>query len=321
MEDMKMDAVIAKVRKLLAMAAGNANEHEAAIAAMKAQQLLEAYNLDMAIINRATSEHAPRKDEKKSGGLYKWQRDLWYAVAVLNFCRYYYHRGLYAGSSYEHQLIGSHANVIGAEIMARYLESTIERLARNWVAENRPGRSIFIKEAIAYREGLASRLSERLWSKRYEQQEADRKTREAERARNRANGLDTENALVLQDVINTEEDLNMDHICGWPAGTSAKRRAEREREQERASRAAAELLKIQDAWDAAHPEEAAKRKAQEEAEAQRRSDKYWNKTYRERKATPEEERRRLASFGEGYREGANVSLDKQVDAKVARKLN
>ena len=321
MEDTKMDAVISKVRKLLAMANGNANEHEAAVAAQKAQALLEAYNLDMAIINRATNTHAPRKDEKKSGGLYKWQRDLWYATAVLNFCRYYYHRGLHAGSSYEHQLIGSHANVIGAEIMARYLEQTIERLARQWVAENRPGRSIFIKEAIAYREGLASRISERLWTKRYEQQEADRKTREAERARNRAQGINTENALVLQDVINTEEDLNNDHIYGWPAGTSAKNRAQREREKEVAEAAAAELLKQQEAWDAAHPEEAARRKAQEEAEMKRQRDKYWNKTYRERKATPEEERRRLASFHEGYREGQNVSLDRQVDAKTARKLN
>ena len=321
MEDTKMDAVIAKVRKLLAMAEGNANEHEAAVAAQKAQDLLSAYNLDMAIVNRQTNEHQPRDDKKRNGGLYKWQRDLWYATATLNFCRYYYHRGLSAGSSYEHQVIGSKANVIGTEIMAGYLEAAIERLARAWVAENRPGRSIFIKEAIAYREGLAARISERLWRKRYDQQEADRKAREEERARNKAHGLDTENALVLQDVINTEEDLNNDHIYGWPAGTSAKNRAIREKEREAAEREAERLLKEQDEWDKAHPVEAAARKAKEEAEAKKARDKYWNKTYRDRKPTAEELRRRLSSFGEGYREGANVSLNRQVDAKATRQLN
>ena len=319
MEDTKMDAVIAKVRKLLAMAEGNANEHEAAVAAMKAQELLEAYNLDMITINRKTHEFQPRKDEKKAGGLYKWQRNLWYATATLNFCKYYYHKGLSAGSQYEHQVIGSHVNVVSTEVLAQYLEATVERLARNWVAENRPGRSIFIKEAIAFREGVAERISERLWKQRYEHVEAERKKRDEERARNKAQGIDTENALVLQDVINTEEDLNNDHIYGYPPGTSARNRVKREAEQEAADRTAEALLKIQEEWDKLHPEEAAKRKAREAAENKARSDKYWSK-YRGRKATPEEERRRLSSFGDGYREGDRVSLNKQVDEKAKQQL-
>ena len=122
MEDPKMEAVIAKIRKLLAMADGNANEHEAAVAASKAQELLEAYNLDMAIIGRKTGTHAPRNDKKRAGGLYKWQRDLWFATATLNFCKYYYFRGLVAGSQYEHQLIGSHVNVVSTEVMANWFE-------------------------------------------------------------------------------------------------------------------------------------------------------------------------------------------------------
>src|SRR5262245_17767723 len=117
--DAKTEAVIAKVKKLLAMAAGNANEHEAALAAEKAQELLEAYNLDMTIMNRQTGKHSPRKDQKRAGGLYKWQRELWYAIATLNFCKYYYYRGLAAGSQYEHQLIGSHANVVSSEVMGQ----------------------------------------------------------------------------------------------------------------------------------------------------------------------------------------------------------
>jgi hypothetical protein len=210
-----MDAIIAKVRKLLAMAEGNANEHEAAVAAMKAQELLEAYNLDMTSVGRQTNQHAPRQDQKQSGGLYKWQRELWYAVATLNFCKYWYHRGLKAGSQYEHQVIGSHANVVGTELMAKYLEQTIERLARQWVAENRPGRSIFIKEAIAFREGVSQRISERLWSQRYEHTRAEKAKQDAERERNRAQGINTENALVLQ----SDPQGDLTTTCGgWAAG-------------------------------------------------------------------------------------------------------
>ena len=110
-------------------------------------------------------------------------------------------------------------------------------------------------------------------------------------------------------------------MAAGPPGTSARNRAQREKEREAANRAAEELLRIQDERDAAHPEEAAKRKAKEKAQKERENEKYWNRTYRSRKATPEEERRRLSSFGDGYREGENVSLNKQVDAKTNKQLS
>jgi hypothetical protein len=172
--------------------------------------LLEAYNLDMATVNQQAKTFDAREDVKMGGGLYKWQRALWYATATLNFCRYSYIQGNKAGGTYEHQLIGSKANVIGARVMAEYLEGVTERLARRWVKENRPGKSVFIKEAIAYREGLAGRLTNRLWTKRWEHLAAEKERIAQERARNLSAGIDTRNAVVLQDVINTEEDLNAD---------------------------------------------------------------------------------------------------------------
>lgn len=308
----EIEAVIAKVRKLLALAGNNSNEAEAASAAQKVQDLLEAYNLDMAVISQERKTFAAREKTNLGGGLYKWQRALWYATATLNFCTYYYYKGNKLGGVYEHQLIGSKANVIGAQVMAEYLEGVTERLARKWVAENRPGKSIFIKEAIAYREGLAGRLTNRLWSKRWEHLNAEKERIKQERERNRAVGMMTENALVLQDVINTEEDLNTDYLHGWEPGTAAKRRVETEARQAAAQAAAEEELVKYRKWAAEHPLEAAKLAAEEE-KMKAKNNANWKKQYnRARKPTAEEMRARLPSYREGWSKGDEVSLDKQV---------
>jgi hypothetical protein len=319
--DAKTEAVIEKVRKLLALANNNPNEQEAEAAAAKAQELLEAYNLDLAHVSRMSGNgHTPRDKQNLKGGLYGWQRQLWNMTAELNFCKYWYKRGLRAGSSYEHELLGSKVNVISTRLMAEYLQNAIERLAREWMRDNRPGLSIFTKEAIAYREGMAERVVSRMWELRRQRIADEEAKAKAERAANAARGVFTENALTITDVISSEEDLNSDHIYGWEPGTSARRRKESAIRQEAAEREAAELLRKQNEWDAAHPEEAAARKAKEKAEYEARTKEWWAKQgkRRERKMTPEEERRQMGSFRQGYNKGAEISLDKQIDEDKRR---
>ena len=320
--DAKTEAVIEKVRKLMALADNNPNEKEAEAAADKARKLLEAYNLDVAIVGRTTNKFAPRQEQKIRGGLYKWQRDLWHGTATLNFCRYWYIRGLKAGAKYEHQLLGSKVNVLSATLMAEYLQDTVERLARNWVQANRPGQSIFIKEAIAFREGAAARISNRLWTLRANQMKEDEKKQREEREANAARGVYTENALVIADVISTEEDLNSDYVFGYAPGTSARNRKERERQQKVAEEEVAKTLAEHDKWEKEHPEEAAKLRAKEEAQRKASSDAYWAKVDKRkpRKMTPEEERRSLDSYTTGYNEGSNVSFDKQVNQQTTRMI-
>ena len=318
--DAKTEQVIDKVRKLLALAKGNTNEAEAESANNKARELLEAYNLDLAHVNQEKHAFTPRDKQNLRGGLYQWQRDLWNMTAQLNFCKYWYIKGLQAGSQYEHELLGSKVNVIATQIMAQYLQDAVERIARDWMRDNRPGLSIFTKEAIAFREGATSRLVGRMWTLRNDRLREEEAKRKAEREANAARGVFTENALVLVDVINTEEDLNNDHINGWPMGTSARKRAEREARQHQADIEAAKMLREQEAYDLAHPEEAAARKAKEKAD----NDAAWKKwkakqgKQRTRKATPEEERRRMSSFSHGYDAGGDISLNKQVDEDKRR---
>jgi len=321
--DAKTEAVIEKVRKLLALAHGNDNEHQAEAAANKARELLEAHNLDMAHIAKANgggNGYAARDKQILRGGLYQWQRELWNQTASLNFCKYWFIRGTHVGTSYKHELLGSKVNVITTTIMAQYLEGTVERLAREWVRINRPGLSIFTKEAIAYREGMTNRLVTRMWNLRQERIKEEEAKVKAEREMNAARGVNTENALTIADVMSTEDDLNVDHMWNWPPGTSARKRKEREAAQEVADREAAEILRKQEEWDAAHPEEAAARKRKEAKEAEAKWQEFIKKSknQRPRQLTAEELRRGMGSYRDGYDKGGEVSLDKQIDQDKRR---
>lgn len=309
------DKLIERMKKLLALATNNDNEHQATAAMAKLQELLEAHNLEMADLGKS-GKGAQRSDTKKTGGLYSWQRKLWQSVAKLNFCHYFSLRGLTKGSVYEHRLVGSHANVVATEMMAQYLQETVERLAQQWAKDNFY-RSVFVREAIAYREGMAARICERLEQRRRDQvskarQEAEERKRDAAHANMPVTG----NALTIIDVISSEEDFNNDYLQGWEMGTTARNRAESEARMAawRAKREAEEAAKSpeQKAREAAEAKRQLDKWAAEDAKRQARRNKTPPKP-RYRKATPEEERMNLGSYYEGRRSGDTVGIDTQVD--------
>lgn len=305
------EKAIDRVTKLLALAKNNDNEAEATSAMDAAMRILEAYNLDMALVERRSGQSSARKreDQKTGGGLYKWQRTLWENVATLNFCRYAALKGLTAGSKYENRVIGSNVNVLSTTLMADYLQATIERLAAQWVRDHyAPGKSRFIRDAIAYREGMADRIAERLRSKRWEREEEERRARAA-----MPKGDGT--ALVLADVIHAEQDANDDVYHGLEPGTHATWRAERDARIAAANAAHAAVMAARNEREAADPALKAKRVAEEAAQKvkdEAENAKYWAKQgkkeykYREPKV-------RSHTYYAGHRDGADISLDKQVE--------
>ena len=320
------DKTLERIKKLLALANNNPNENEAAAALEKAQAILEEHNLDMAALG-SSGKGAQRKDSTKGGGLYTWQRRLWQAVAELNFCHYISIKGLARGSVYEHRLIGSHGNVIATEVMAKYLQETVERLAQRWAKENFY-KSVFVREAIAYREGMSQRICERLKDRRNEIV-AEARRAEEERKQNAArdNADPGSKALTIVDVISTENDLNNDYLNNWDPGTTAANRAKREAERAAWEREYAERLHKQREWDEAHPEEAAERRRKEQekleewAKKEERRRKRRNRTPpkpRYKKPTAEEERMGLGSYHEGRARGDTVSIDQQVGDKAKK---
>lgn len=342
----KTAAVIERVKKLLALAQGNANENEAASASAMAQKLMEDHNIDMAVLGKSgKGTQGARSDKKEKGGLYGWQRDLWKACAELNMCVYWSIKGLERGSVYEHRVLGSEVNVLATKLMAEYLEQTTNRLAQD-KAKRDGYRSPFVRELIAYREGIASRLVERLRDLRRERIENDeRKKREAAAAASHPSAAPG-TSIVLADVIQSEDDLNTDYLHHLEPGTTAARRAERNHRMAMLANQQTLWAKgDREAFVAVYGEDTAKLyDAQAAREAKMAAD--WqlylqgkdNETYgkpkksrpsrstgggycRERKKTAAEERASLGTYSEGRLKGNSVGLDPQVSRQNKERLS
>lgn len=319
--DPGMERIVDKVRKLLNLAAKNSNEAEAASAAAKAQELLAAYNLDMASVGQG-GDDGKREDARQRGGMYIYERELWNAIAQLNFCMYFTTRGKMknkAGKlqwSFVHRVIGRTVNTIGSKVMAEYLQGTIERLCRERFPQNN---QFFMREAVAFREGMSDKIAARLWQRRSEvlEEQAAKKAEEAERTK----GAGTAFALTLVDVKANEEAGNYDFLHGEGAWARRQARSE-EWNKGYAERRAAEAKAEAEAdaayaqWAAENPEEAAKETAKEKArlkKEQEKAEKKWaNRRERYRAPTARERRQNSNYYDDGYRKGAEVSLDQQV---------
>jgi hypothetical protein len=306
-------AIIEKVKKLLALAANNPSEAEAESATAKAMELLEAHNLSMHHADSNKPRSSNRDDKHRKGGLYGWQRKLWEGVCQLNFCMYWSIKGLKKGSTYEHRILGRQEIVIGAEIMAEYLQQTIERLAQRW-AKDEGYNSCFVREAIAYREGMATRLTERLRQLRWERLQAEKRKAEEEQRAHPASG----SALVLADTIDDETWLNYDHLYGREPGSTKAMVMEQRLRQREADKNADAMLAARDEAERKNPALKAAREAAEKMESEKWQKK-WEKM-QQRAPTAEELRAALPSFRTGYRDAEAIGLDQQIDKKTSRAI-
>lgn len=81
------ETILKRLQGLLNLAAKNSNPEEAASAAAKAQELLARYNLTAESVEQGrAAADGKREQAAVDGGTYAWQRELWGAVARLNFC-------------------------------------------------------------------------------------------------------------------------------------------------------------------------------------------------------------------------------------------
>lgn len=311
--EVNTEKVVAKIEKLLRLGEGNANEAEAAAALSKAQELLALYNLDMATIEQASGKaDGKRSDEQTAAGAHKYQRALWQRLADLNFCWYWTEqrtvpKGTKTERRYEHRVVGRQVNVITTKNMALYLNATIDRLCREHIGGVN---SLFYSSAaVAFREGVADRVFEKIRAKRREMQAAEAKAKKE--AESKASGTGTSLVVTLNDVAQREWAANYDFLYGEGAwARSQARAAESRAKQEAAMKAADEAYA---AWAAANPKAAAKKEAAEKARAERR--------WREYRETAQDRRKRTDAYRAGYKAGENVSLDPQVERKEGRLLN
>lgn len=291
--------IIKRIQGLLAKANKAGTQEEADAFAAKAQELLTKYNLDAATVGRQ-ADGGRREEAKARGGFYQYQRDLYRAVAELNFCMYDYMlfydenrvdnyarqqmtagvprerffdengkvKRAYRRKQYAHMFIGRAVNTAATKVMADYLEGAIERACRERLGEN--GEALFSRWAMSFREGateiVLGKISERFYERlRKEQAEARKATKEAAERQDADAAPSGSTALTLSTLVKSEYDANIDFKYG--EGTSARWAADRAK----AAQEAKEQREAYAKWAAAHPEEAAEREAEERKRQERAS--------------------------------------------------
>jgi hypothetical protein len=337
---------LARARKILDMASRPpsdddtpaqraAKEAERAVAAEKFQSVLLEFNLTQAMVEQTGAEADGRREEAKlKAGMYEWQRNLWEAVAELNFCLYYcadvwrdkvVNRTLWDGTKAkrttyvrgkEHQVIGRVVNTQATINLCTYLEAAIERATREKLVEvvgdpdNKAGitRLLFSRYAVSFREGAADDVINRVNNQRAQVlAEERRKEREARKRAAETSGVSDGTSLVIATYVQTEKDLNRDHQLGREPGTTAKMRAER------AAREAEEERRYTE-WAAAHPEEAAA-KAEEE---RKENERYWARRNANYRGGPAPKERDHRAYRQGEAAGSKIGLDIQTGGSKSK---
>lgn len=223
MSDMTAEQLkaVEKIEKLLNLAAKAGTSEEAASATAKAQELLAQYNLDSAVLEDTDAKRSAKREEAKiEGGLYAFQRELWRAVARLNFCHYWSQSYIELGKKRRrHALVGRVVNTRATMAMASYLQDAIERLSKERVSEE--GWLQSSNWAWSYRKGMAQEVIDRLRDRReeilHEEEIARRKAAKA--AADAAPGT----ALTVASFAASEDEANDDFRFG--EGFSAEKRA------------------------------------------------------------------------------------------------
>lgn len=125
--------VIEKIRKLLALAGNNPNEHEAAAAAAKAQALMLEHDLasgdvEAKVDPRVSGVDRTRHTLRQHGKPGNWKIALYETVARTSDC--YVWVGEYSG-----QMVGRRSDIEMAEYLFAYLVSQLERLQQEFGKE------------------------------------------------------------------------------------------------------------------------------------------------------------------------------------------
>lgn len=311
--------ILSKLGKLLQTK--GTTEAEAESRTAKAMELLAKYNLSMDDVMREADGTGKRAEEKLKGGFYQFERDLWTAVAELNFCWYLrwwthertdkprkykvndpnsydYDEYRYAYGSkkvYQHRIIGRQVNIAGTKAMATYLIQTTQRLTLERLHGDNS--QMLSRWAISYKEGIVARVCEKLYDRRRQVLSEEREKQRAAEKMAMA-GASTETALSLATHTQREREANYDFVMGegWSARAAA----------DRAERAMLDRMSQEDytAWAAANPEKAAAR-AEEERNARRS---------RSRGGGASQERQRdWGAFRAGYEAGEKVGIDPQAE--------
>lgn len=311
--------------------------NEAASALAKAQELLLAYNLSADLVGTGSNDGV-REEQKLEAGHRDYERDLWEAVAELNFCLYFrsgttkvtaYKRTREDGSKYIereskyqrlHRMVGRKINVVSTINMAQYLMDAIERLVDERIGMDSAQRR-WSRENIVFREGAASTVCYKLQQRRRELiAEEERKQQEAaERAAQQADAsVSTSTALTIATHAQAEADANNDFANGWEPGKTAANRAQWQAEQAARAERARLAREAHVQWCLDNPEEARAQEEERRKEAEAREKREARNARRRENSysrwTKADERRweEQQFYTAGRKAAEKISIDQQM---------
>lgn len=114
--------IIRKVKALLARSRSQ-NEHEAAVAAAKAQEILQQYNLDLSLLEDAPKPEYVRENITLET-MRVWRKRLAHRLAQFNFCKFFFWRGSHNGA-----FVGEPHNIEVVKALYAYLSHELEQIA------------------------------------------------------------------------------------------------------------------------------------------------------------------------------------------------
>lgn len=150
-----------RIRKLLALAEGTSNPHEAENAAAQAQRLIAKHNIERSELTEYDPDEAVRQEIMHGGKLVAWRVNLISGLAKLNSCASAVRRAQRGGSPCAYVLYGAPSDIALVEHLAAYLIREIQSLGASYRgAHGAPTRA----HRNVYRVGVVAGVLERMRS-------------------------------------------------------------------------------------------------------------------------------------------------------------
>ena len=130
-EESKVEQIMEKVKKLLALSQSDCNEHEAISASLMAQKLLAKYNLDMKDVTGVEKEEEIEESMVEVGSGNAWKYELAFTVADNYCCK------CYANASIRFYFRGYRSDIMIARQVFAYLFSVCKRLGQAYERDYR----------------------------------------------------------------------------------------------------------------------------------------------------------------------------------------
>ncbi|MBF0565960.1 MAG: DUF2786 domain-containing protein [Nitrospirae bacterium] len=154
------NAVIEKVRKLLALSESS-NEHEAALAAEKARELLESYDLSLSDVESVPDAVMDKFYDLSRRSVPRWLYVLIDAVSEHFNCKAIYYRMDYENPTVRVRFIGTETDIEITEYVFTYLRRTVDDMtARQSTPEGHQGRRFKNSFRYGVAEGITLKLEQ-----------------------------------------------------------------------------------------------------------------------------------------------------------------